>query len=163
MKRGYIVILIVLWALAFASFIDNSKDKEVDIVTAFSNDRFLSTNSHIEAVAYCGNVYYSDDAKKDMLVSIAKKLGLEDCEYENDIEDGTNTHYLTKNSKYAVTELKFVTTENDKDALVARQYIMVDINIINSLESAVVYREEIENILGEMNLDASTSTKYILK
>ncbi len=157
MKRGYIVILIVLWALAFASFINNVNDEEADIVTAFSNDRFLSTDSHIEAVAYCGNNYYSDDAKKDMLISVAEKLGLEDCQYENYIEDGVDTHSLIKDSKYAITEIKFVTTKNEKDALVTRQYLMVDINILNSLESAVVYREEVENILKEMNLEADVT------
>ncbi len=158
MKRGYIVILIVLWALAFAKFIDKRDVEEADIVTAFSNDRFLSTNSHIKAVALYGNTYFSDDAKRDMLISVAGKLGIyDDFKFESSVNEEVISESLIKNSKYAVTEIKFVSVKNDRDAMVERQYIMVDISIANSLESAVVYRDKIENVFEDMELKADVT------
>lgn len=154
MKRGYIVILIVLWALAFANYANSREENEVDIVTAFSNDSFLSTTSHIEAVAMYGNMYFSDEAKKDILVSVAGKLGIIEGYYFGG-EKGTVK--LIKQSKYAITEISFVTMKNEKDAGVERQYLMTDISILNSLESAIVYRDKVEEIYEEMELLADVT------
>ena len=158
MKRGYIVILITLWILAFVKFIGSEADKEPDFVNAFSNDSYLSTTSSIGVTVYCGNLYYSDEAKQDMLVSVAEKLGISDgYELTSQVEDGKTTKELTKISKYAVTELKFVSVKNEKDEQVTRQYVMVNIDILNSLESAVVYRDKLEEIFAEMNFDADVT------
>lgn len=144
--------------MAFVKFVDDSADKEADIVTAFTNDNFLSTTSSIEAVAYAGNLYYSEDAKKDMILQIADKLNITDnYSIENVMEDNKSTQCFVKNSKYAITEIKFVTVKNEKDQLVTRQYIMVDIDILNSIESAVLYRDKVEKILTEMNLTSDVT------
>lgn len=155
MKRKYIVILIILWSLAFAGFIRKSTEKEVDIVTAFSNTDFLSTESRVEGVAYLGNAYFSEDAKKDMLASIAEGLGIKNV-YEFGIteENGIITVKYIKSSKSAITELKFVTVANKKDELVSRQYIMVDIDILNSPESAAWYREKLDDIYVNMGFES---------
>ncbi len=158
MKRGYIVILIALWILAFVKFIDREDGKEPDFVTAFSNDSYLSTTSNIEAVVYCGNIYYSEDAKKDMLETVAGKLGICDgYEWSSDIEDNVDTIALSKKSKYAITELKFITAKNVKDELVTRQYMLINIDILNSLESAVVYRDKVEEIFYQMKMEAEVT------
>ncbi len=147
-----------MWALALANFIDKRDEDEVDIVTAFSNDRFLSTDSNIEAVALYGNLYYSSEAKRDMLENIAGKLGIgEGYVFSSEEKNGVTTECLTKNSKHAITEIKFVTMKTSRDASVERQYIMVDINIFNSLDSAIVYRERVENIFKEMELEAEVT------
>jgi len=159
-KRGYIVILIVLWSLAFAHFINNKKASETDIVTAFSNDMFLSTNSHIEAVALCGNNYVSEEAKVDIIKSVAGKLGIKDYTLGCASSEKTQDNRLVATSKYANTEIKFVTVKNENDALVKRQYLMIDISISNSLESAVLYRDKVEDILETMNYSAEVTLTH---
>ncbi len=158
MKKVYVVILAALWLMALVKFIDNSGNKEADIVTAFANDSYLSTNSSIEAVIYAGNLYYSDEAKKDVLIKLAKELGItEGYTVENCTENANSVVKYVKNSKYAVTEIKFVTVKNDKDEMVSRQYIMVNIEILNSIESAVLYRERVETILAGMDMEAEVT------
>lgn len=156
MKKAYIIILGGLWILAFISFIGKLGEEEIDIVTAFSNDKFLSTESHIEGVVDYGSVYMTEEDKKNIVFKIAAELGInEGYEYETVREDDVTTTTFLKKARNAITTIKVISIETQKNnsVLVLQQYIKVDIEIINSLESAVAYRSELEKIFEKLGMN----------
>ena len=166
MRRKILLVMAFLWLVAFIRLIITPEENEnkANIVTAFSNEKFLYTDSILKAEAGIGNKYYTDDERKEYLCSFAKALGLTE-EYEISIvrEDNAIIATLTKPAKRALTTIKLVTyeTEKDKNIISLKNYIYVELKISNSLESAVTYQEKLKGIFEDMDIVADISLNLV--
>lgn len=130
---------------------------DVDIVTAFTNDMFLDTVSSVESTAFYGSVYLEDVDREQILKDTAKEMG---------IMEPYNIHYektnngkkviLTKEASSVTSTITLVTVETKVSAIIMsqKQYLTIDMEIKNSLQSAVYYRNIVEEINKKMDLSA---------
>lgn len=162
MRKKIMIILTIMWIIAFVRMIVmyDDTDGNVDIVNAFSNDKFIYTDSLLKAEAAIGAQYYTEEDRREYLESVAKAIGLTE-DYNIDIvRDGdTITATLSKQAKSAYTSIKMVTNETQKDdnVILLKNYLYINIDIFNSLESAVLYQEKLKEVFKEMNIVADIS------
>ena len=165
-KAKALVIMAIVWLLAFAQLINTWQNKQVseaDIVTAFASGNYMSTNGTVSVYANYGNKYLSTDDKKEIITRIAETLGMEekmDIKTERDeSEDGTKATVITSYSSYTnntATDIKVITIENktDESIISSEQYILVDLPIDDSLESAVHYESRLREVMEKMGISA---------
>ncbi len=158
MRKKLLYICGILWLFALFQMIKNYEgEKEPDIVTAFTSDMFLDTVSEIKSMAFYGNVYLEEEARKKVLEDMAEKLGIEKpYEITDTVTDNGKRLELTKTSSSVTTKISLITMETQVSNIVMsqKQYVSVDMEINNSLESAVYYRDVINDIYKELDLSA---------
>ncbi|MDE6210278.1 MAG: YwmB family TATA-box binding protein [Lachnospiraceae bacterium] len=162
MRKKIMIILTIVWIIAFVRMIViyEDVDDNANIVTAFSNDKFVYTNSLLKAEASIGSEYFTEEERKEYLEKVASAIGLTK-EYDIDIvRDGdTITAILSKQAKSAYTSIKMVTNETQKDdnIILLKNYLYINIEISNSLDSAVSYQEKLKEVFKEMSIVADIS------
>lgn len=165
MRKKIIVFLMFLWLIAFARiFIPEAKEEGLDIVTTFSNEKFMYTDSILKAEGSMGNKYYTDDERKELLEQIAKNVGLtEGYDIEVERTENQTTGTLIKTAKNAVTTIKMVTIETVKtqNLMILKNYLYINIEISNSLESAVYYKEKVKSIYENMGIVADITLNLV--
>lgn len=158
MRRKLLYICGILWLFALFQMIKNYEtEKEPDIITAFTSDMFLDTVSEVKSMAFYGSVYLEEDARKKVLTDIAASLGIEEpYEIRTENTDTGRKTILTKGASSVTTTISLITVETKVSKIIMsqKQYISVDMEINNSLESAVYYRDIIDDLYGEMDLSA---------
>ena len=157
-----IIFLASLWGIAFVGMIFSGKreDEELDFVTAFSNEKYMYTESAIYGEANIGNMYYTTEEKKAYLDEVAKELGLNsEYSYNEERIDNIITSKIEKVAKDAITIIEFVTMETvkEKNIITLKNYLRIKICIANSLDSAVAYKEKIEKIYDDKNIIADVT------
>lgn len=154
MRRKLIYICGILWLFALIQLIVNYEEaKEPDIITAFTNDMYLSTLSTIKATGFYGNLYMSVEEKEMLAKTVAEELGINDV---YDICTENNKTTLTKYVDGVRTLINVVTVENhvEKAILTQKQYVTIEMEFDNSLESAVYYRDKVEKLFKDMDIGA---------
>ncbi len=158
MRKKLLYICGVLWLFALIQMIYNFELKgEADIVTAFTNDMFLDTVSSVESTAFYGSVYLEDSQREQLLKDTAKEMGIVEpyiIHYEK--TDSGKKVILTKEASSVTTTITLVTVETKVSAIIMsqKQYLTIDMEIENSLQSAVYYRNMVEEINEKMDLSA---------
>lgn len=158
MRKKLLYICAALWLVALLQMIWNYEEqKEPDIITAFSNDMFLETVSTVKSTAFYGNVYMEDEEKEKVVRETAERLGIKepfDITHEES-ESGTRVT-LVKNVAAVRTSISMVTVETHVSKIVMsqKQYLQINMEIDNSLDSAVYYRGIIGDIYTGMDLSA---------
>ena len=166
-RKKAIIILASVWCIAFVSLVFNwlqDGEKKGDIVTAFAARNYLSTNGVVSVYADYGNKYMSVEEKEEILKKLAIAVGIdEDIEFvsEREERDGgymATTSYSTYNN-YSTTDIRIVTVESEGEAgiIYLEQYILMELSIDNSVESAVYYQDKIKNAFEQMNIDADVT------
>ncbi|MFG6326891.1 MAG: YwmB family TATA-box binding protein [Lachnospiraceae bacterium] len=159
MRKKLIYICGILWLFAFIQLIVNyEEEKEPDIITAFSNDMYLRTLSTVKATGFYGNTYMSGEDKEKLAKTVAEGLGINDI---YDIYTENNKTTLTKYVEGVRTVINVVTVENhvEKAILTQKQYVIVEMEFDNSLESAVYYREKVEKLFKDMDIGADITLR----
>lgn len=154
MRRKLIYICGILWLFALIQLIVNYEEaKEPDIITAFTNDMYLSTLSTVKATGFYGNLYMSAEEKERLAKTVAVGLGINDV-YNIYTENNKTT--LSKYVDGVRTVINVVTVENhvEKAILTQKQYVTIEMEFDNSLESAVYYRDKVEKLFEDMDIGA---------
>lgn len=158
MRKKLLYICGVLWLFALFQMVKNyEEEKEPDIITAFTSDMFLDTVSQVKSTAFYGNVYLEEEDREKVIKEIASKLGIEEpYEITTEETDTGKKTVLEKNASSVTTVISLVTVESQVSKIIMsqKQYITVDMEISNSLESGVYYRDIIESIYEDMDLSA---------
>lgn len=165
MRKRLLLIITILWVVAFVRMIlFEEKDNNINIATAFSNERFVYTESILSVNASLGNEYFTEEEKGKYIKKLAKGIGL-DNEYsiENKRQENESTVEISKAAKNAYTSIRIVTNETQKDdsIILVKNYLYIDIKISNSLESAVMYKERVKKVLEDMNIVGDISLNLI--
>lgn len=154
MRRKLIYICGILWLFALIQLIVNYEEaKEPDIITAFTNDMYLSTLSTVKATGFYGNLYMSVEDKENLAKTVAGGLGIDDV---YDISTENNKTTLSKYVDGVRTSINVITVENhvEKAVLTQKQYVTIEMEFDNSLESAVYYRDKVEKLFEDMDIGA---------
>ncbi|MBQ6815148.1 MAG: YwmB family TATA-box binding protein [Lachnospiraceae bacterium] len=161
-------LLVAVWLVAFIGLISSWKDDNVekDIVTAFAPGNYIKTNGTVSVYVNYGNRYLSYDAKKELIINIAKSLGIKgelNIETSRQYEEGDTSaieiaSYVTTTDT-SVTDIRIVTIENiSQDNMVSlEQYITVDVSIENSIESAVYYEQKLRDAFNDLGMSADVT------
>ncbi len=154
MRKKLIYICGILWLFALVQMIMNYEEaKGPDIITAFTSDMYMSTLSTVKATGYYGSLYMNTGDKEELAKNIAEGLGINDV-YDLNTENDRTT--LTKTVDGVRTSINIVTMENhvEKVILTQKQYVTVEMEFDNSLESAVYYRDKVEKLFEDMDIGA---------
>lgn len=154
MRKKLIYICGILWLFAFIQLIVNYEEaKEPDIITAFTNDMYLSTLSTVKGTGFYGNLYMSSEDKESLAKEVANRLGMDEV-YDISTEDGKTT--LSKSVSGVRTVINVITVEShvEKAVLTQKQYVTIEMEFDNSLESAVYYRDKVEELFEDMDIGA---------
>lgn len=158
MKKIFVAIVVILWIIAgFQYFNMRNQKNEEKIMEAFSKTEFSENESHVEAYGEYGGNYLSLSQRKELLKELGKKLGITD-EYE--ITEKQEENYqevaLHKKARKADTILRFSTMEYREDSeepvITSKQYVFIDITLYESLNSALAYKEVLNELLKEYQI-----------
>jgi hypothetical protein len=150
-----IYVIGVLWIAVIMQIAVNS------LLRPDSNilEAFVSTNSEVssfelEMAADYGTGYLSESDRKDLIVFVAKKIGLKtngEITINRDNEDCEI--YYEKIGKNAETLIKVVSVEqeNEKEIAEIHHYLVVRLKLYNNLESVLSYRGLLKDIFKELN------------
>ena len=152
MRKKLIYICGILWLFALIQLIVNfEEEKEPDIITAFTNDMYLSTLSTVKATGFCNSDYMSAEDREELAKTVAVRLGINNV-YDIYTED--NKTVLTKYVEGVRTVINVITVEKhvEENVFKQRQYVTIEMELDNSLESAVYYRDKIEKLFEDMDM-----------
>ena len=165
-KAKAIIALAIVWLLAFAGLMNTWKEKqeeETDIVTAFASGNYINTNGTVSVYAAYGNKYLSEEDKKELISKIAMSVGIDgDLDIKTERQENEDGSGATSVSSYScvtnssATDIRIVTIENKAadNSISLEQYIMMDLSIDNSLDSAVYYEGKLREAFEKMNISA---------
>jgi hypothetical protein len=157
LKRTKITLYIaaVLWLAVITQVMMNKAFfQNFEIAEAFVKADTEDLECSIEIVAQHHNDFLSEIERKDILLHIAKTIGLN---IDSDIRinrEGENTEYsYHKRAKRAETSLKVVSMQQeDNSAIRMKHYIVVRLNIKESIKSIEKYRKMIEESLDGLGI-----------
>lgn len=155
-------MLAVVWVLGIGALVLGNEGKDdADIVEAFAAGNYMDTVGRVSAYVNYGSEYLSHSARQDMAEGIARALGI-DSEITLDMERSQSEEGCRVTSSYSLTtpvaqtDISIIAIEQESTSTIMalEQYILVDVSIENSVESAVYYRECIENYFDSIGIDA---------
>lgn len=148
-------IAVVLWLAVIMQIVVNRVFfEDLAIAEAFVKTNTEELECNLEIVAQHHNDFLSEMDKKDILYHIANSIGLNmDSDIAiNRYEDRTEYSYH-KQAKKAETTLKIVSMEEKIDsAIKMKHYIIVRLNIKESIKSIEKYRRLAEGSLDELGI-----------
>lgn len=167
-KVKALAVLAIVWVMAFIQLLyawGKGRDKEADIVTAFASGDYVSTVGTISAYANMGKEYMSDEEKKKVIDEIAASIGIEgqiDIETvreEKSENESVISSSFSRKSSNAVTDISIVTIEHklQDNTINLEQYMLADISINNSVESAVYYDGKVRDAFEDMGVSADVT------
>ena len=168
-RKKALILLVSVWGIAFVSLVGAwlyEGEKKGNIVTAFAARDYLSTNGVVSVYANYGNKYMSVEDKEAIIEKLAEAVGIDgdiECVTQREEMDDaykSTTSFSTYNN-YSETDIRIVTVESEGEAdiIYLEQYILMEISIDNSVESAAYYQNKIESALKKMNIDADISLR----
>ena len=166
-REKAIITLASVWLVAFVclvyAWINDSKER-ADIATAFATGNYLSTNGVVNVYADYGNKYLSEEEKEDIITKLADAIGINgELEFQSkrDGESGkyTGTISFSTFNNSSSTDIRIVTMENEatEGVVYLEQYILMELSIDNSIESAIYYKEKIEEEFEKLNIAADVN------
>lgn len=121
-------------------------------------EAFVNTNSYVssyelEMVAEYGNQFLSEEDKKELLIFMGNKIGLEVKE-EVIIQknSGDNEAFVHKEGKNAETLLKVATikSEDEKGISILKHYLIIRIKLFQGHDTILQYRDVISAMFKEL-------------
>ncbi len=148
-------IAAVLWlAVATQMFMNRFFYKEAELTQAFVNTNTGDLKSNIEIIAGYEKEYLGEEDKKDLIMYLAKAIGLNVDSQIVVTRDGTRSEYsYAKQARNATTELKVISLEQEEEAVIKmKHYIVVRLNIKDSIQSIDKYRKLLEDALKNIGV-----------
>lgn len=154
-------IVAVLW-LAVITQIGVNKifTNSIKITEAFVKTRTEDMKSTIEVIGEFGNVFLSEEDKKNIIKHIADDIGLIiDTEIDVWKEDNRIEYAFYKKAKNASSEIKVISLEQQhEDTVKIKHYILIRLSILKSINSIDKYKKAIENSLKQLDIDSIQTT-----
>lgn len=157
-------IVMVLWIATMTQILVNQLFyKELKITDAFVSTKMTGMESNIEVVGEFKSEFLSENDKSDLIQAIGRHIGLT---MDQDItvwKEATRSIYsFTKEAKQAKSEIKVVSLEQEEDnSIVMKHYVLVRLNLKETIASIDQYRGMITDILDELEVENQQVTlKY---
>lgn len=161
MKKYIVYFVALLWILAGIQLLGHigQTKKDNNIEEAFSSFQIEDPSSLVESSGLYKEQYLDLYMREQILIEIAGALGIHtDYEIKTGYENNISVTQLNKVAKQATTELKFVTLEKEAEnnVIETSQYIMVSITIEDNVNSALYYKNIVDDLME--NYTTSTTT-----
>lgn len=158
LKRTKVTLYIaaVLWLAVVTQIIMNRIFLEdLEIAEAFVKTNTEDLECNLEIVAQHHMDFLSEEDKKDIVHYLANAI---DLKMDKEIEisrEGERTEYVySKQAKRAETSIKVVSLEEEIDkAIKVRHYIVVRLNIKESIKSIERFKKVLEAALDELGIE----------
>lgn len=123
------------------------KEEEEKLVKAFTAVQYSDTASSVECILSYGQGALTEEQKKDLLETIAYGIGV-DSQYTYKAEDNESGEVVTLQKKGNRSEvyIKLLSIPKSDNY---ENYIMVNIILENSIESALYYKEKMYDTLKQ--------------
>lgn len=148
-------IAVVLWlSVATQMIVNRTFYEDFKIAEAFVKTNTADLQSDIEIIAEYQKDFLSETDKKDIIYHIADAIGLSIDREIIVLREGNRTEYTySKQAKKAATMLKIVSLEQKEDTVIkTKHYIIVRLNILETIQSIDKYRDILENSLKELGV-----------
>lgn len=153
--RMTLYIIGVLWiAVIMQVAMNQFVYKDNSILEAFVSTNPDASSFELEMAADYGSGYLSEADKEELIIYIAKEMGLQlDQDITVNRKDGSSEVYTSKVSKNAETTIKIVSMEQkDSEGLTEnKHYLFVRLKLLKNLESILNYRALLENVFDGLN------------
>ena len=140
-----VILAVVLWAVALTRIYayGNNRGTTETLVNAFHQVQLNEMSASVDAFGYYADVYLSEKAKETLVRDIGYALGLNYCDIVTEHDGELAVTTLTKNGKYAVTQIKMITREQklSENVLESHQYLSIHIDLGNNLNAAMEYQK----------------------
>lgn len=164
MKNILLNIAAVMLAIVVINcFIKVDNTDEMALAEVFNEDIYYDITSDVEATVYIGSDYMSDDSKREIIMDIAGRLGIEEgYEYTSEKTDTGYCVSLNKNAVQADTCIRLTTVERavSDSRITLSQYLYIRIDFEGSPESTAYYKEKLDKILDELNMSGRVAVNY---
>lgn len=131
-----------------------SEDKvEEAVAKVFENEGINSCKCDIEAFYFYGTMYLSEEDKRTVLDNLADKLGINNLySYSENRNDNGSEAVLIKEGAFSTVTVKIITYEipEKENVISLRQYVSVNMSILDSIKSGLYYKNKVGEILNEM-------------
>ncbi len=163
MKKTRITLYIaaVLWlAVATQIFMNRFFYEEVKMTQAFVNTNTGDLKSSIEIIADYKKNFLSEEDKKSLILYLAKAIGLKVEKEISVVKEQARSEYsYEKQAKNAATLLKVVSMEQENASeTIMKHYIVIKLDIRDSIQSIDKYRKLLENALGDLGVEKKQLT-----
>jgi hypothetical protein len=146
-----VLLAVLLWIVAITRVIAAAGKGEAKetLVTAFNQVALKDMNASVESFGYFGNVYLSLEARKNMVREIGYQLGMSNCEIVQERSNDTLVTSICREGANAQTTIRLITREEQiTDTVVeSHQYVDIDINLQDHVESALYYKQVVADIM----------------
>ena len=155
-KQLAYIILIIIAVVQIQIFINDNLHDENKLIEAFNVTDCQPIGSQISTWGLYSKDYLNKDKKQELLKQIADTIGLKEP-YE--IKELENEMKLVKKSKSANSVIKISTIENEIENNVnsVENYVIVDLSLSDNIESVLVYKNLLEDVLVNMGIDPNTN------
>lgn len=164
MRKIFLAFVTVLWILAGIQIIVNlNREDEQKLVEAFSQMNYAEAESKVEVCGSFDKDYMTPEEQEKLLVEIANEIGItKNYEINSSQEQNRKEVNFYKQAAKATTMMKIVTVENEVEdnLLQTEQYFILELNMQDSVESAVLYKQRIENILKDYPVDCDYTIDF---
>ncbi len=154
-------IAAVLWlAVVTQLFMNRFFYDEAEMTQAFVNTNTGELKSTIEIIADYEKEFLSETDKKELILYLADSIGLKvDSDISVTSEETRSEYAYEKVAKNATTQLKVVSLEQKEDeAIIIKHYILVKLNIRESISSMDQYRKLLLKALKDLGIEKQQLT-----
>lgn len=164
MRKLFFVFVTVLWIAAGFQLILNLNEKEDEqIVEAFNGTNCMEAMSRISVNGKLQTEYLTKEDQKKMLEETALLLGLKgNYTVEEEVQDGRSVLFLTKEAASASVALRIVSVEEEvyENMISTTQYFIGEIELYDNLDCAVIYRENMEKALEQLQAEGQVNLEF---
>ncbi len=160
-----IYVIGVLWIAVIMQVAVNTMMKPQSNIL----EAFVSTNSDIssfelEMAANYGSGYLNESDKKELILFVAKEIGLNVDHEVNVSGDGSESEvYAEKIGKNAETLIKIVSIRKDNQEGLSElnHYIMVNLKLYKNMDSVLKYRDLLKGVFRDLNASNIQTTMQL--
>ncbi|MCI8372477.1 MAG: hypothetical protein HFI75_08785 [Lachnospiraceae bacterium] len=164
MRKIFFVFVALLWVVAGIQLIENlNQEDEGQIVQAFNKTNCMNAGSLVQASGQITDGYQTKEEQIKILERIAQELGIKGSyEISEEKEAQRSEVSLYREAAQAETRLRVISVENEiSDTIMeTSQYLLVEIQLYDKLECAVLYKENLADILRGMGITADISLQF---
>ncbi len=157
-KKVKISFLILVWSIVAVQMYVNYQEsikkgrmeRASQVVTAFSASDSISAGNAITGQGYFGSMEISQEMKEEMLTNLAWKLGIVDgYSFRKSETEDIAQLILTSETEDCITNLRIL---SKKQQDTTKQYIVVEIVVLNEDDNIYDLYERVENIFEEIGV-----------
>lgn len=158
-QKAIVVAALILWGFASVNLCINSWNQltaKENVVSAFRDVVYSDLSASITANGYMGEMPLTESAKYIILEEIAERIGIDRYDLTSDEQGCTILHQASVNGDVAA---KIITVQEEAqgEMISQNQYLCITIELNHTIQSADHYREIIENIMEDYQIDTNVT------